>query len=162
MGGQKVNCAGGTREAGLGHALLSASSSHRWINCPPSAKLCENCEDQGSEYAQQGTDAHSLCQYKVESALGMDTADPTESLSFFDEEMENCAEGYAQYVMEQRVKALQSCSDPVILVEQRLDFSKYVPEGFGTGDCIIISDDKLHIIDFKYGQGIFVEAEHNP
>ena len=52
MGGQKVNCAGGTREAGLGHALLSASSSHRWINCPPSAKLCENCEDQGSEYAQ--------------------------------------------------------------------------------------------------------------
>ena len=64
----------------------------RWINCPPSAKLCENCEDQGSEYAQQGTDAHSLCQYKVESALGMDTADPTESLSFFDEEMENCAE----------------------------------------------------------------------
>ena len=69
MGGQKVNCAGGTREAGLGHALLSASSSHRWINCPPSAKLCENCEDQGSEYAQQGTDAHSLCQYKVDQHL---------------------------------------------------------------------------------------------
>ena len=162
MGGQKVNCAGGTREAGLGHALLSASSSHRWINCPPSAKLCENCEDQGSEYAQQGTDAHSLCQYKVESALGMDTADPTESLSFFDEEMENCAEGYAQYVMEQRVKALQSCSDPVILVEQSLDFSKYVPEGFGTGDCVIIADGTLSVIDYKHGKGILVEAEKNP
>ena len=162
MGGQKVNCAGGTREAGLGHALLSASSSHRWINCPPSAKLCENCEDQGSEYAQQGTDAHSLCQYKVESALGMDTADPTESLSFFDEEMENCAEGYAQYVMEQRVKALQSCSDPVILVEQRLDSSKYVPEGFGTGDCVIIADGTLSVIDYKHGKGILVEAEKNP
>lgn len=162
MGGQKVNCAGGTREAGLGYALLSASSSHRWINCPPSAKLCENCEDQGSEYAQQGTDAHSLCQYKVESALGMDTADPTESLSFFDEEMENCAEGYAQYVMEQRVKALQSCSDPVILVEQRLDFSKYVPEGFGTGDCVIIADGTLSVIDYKHGKGILVEAEKNP
>ena len=162
MGGQKVNCAAGTREAGLGHALLSASSSHRWINCPPSAKLCENCEDQGSEYAQQGTDAHSLCQYKVESALGMDTADPTESLSFFDEEMENCAEGYAQYVMEQRVKALQSCSDPVILVEQRLDFSKYVPEGFGTGDCVIIADGTLSVIDYKHGKGILVEAEKNP
>ena len=64
-----------------GHALLSASSSHRWINCPPSARLCENCEDQGSEYAQQGTDAHSLCQYKVESALGMDTAHPAETLA---------------------------------------------------------------------------------
>ena len=162
MGGQKVNCAGGTREAGLGHALLSASSSHRWINCPPSAKLCENCEDQGSEYAQQGTDAHSLCQYKVESALGMDTADPTESLSFFVEEMVNCAEGYAQYVMEQRVKALQSCSDPVILVEQRLDFSKYVPEGFGTGDCVIIADGTLSVIDYKHGKGILVEAEKNP
>ena len=162
MGGQKVNCAAGTREAGLGHALLSASSSHRWINCPPSARLCENCEDQGSEYAQQGTDAHSLCQYKVESALGMDTTDPTESLSFYDEEMQTCAEGYAEYVMEQRAKVLQSCSDPVILVEQRLDFSKYVPEGFGTGDCVIIADGTLSVIDYKHGKGILVEAEKNP
>ena len=162
MGRQKVNCASGTREAGLDHALLSASSSHRWINCPPSARLCENCEDQGSEYAQQGTDAHSLCQYKVESALGMDTVDPTESLSFYDEEMENCAESYVEYVMEQRAKALQSCSDPVILVEQRLDFSKYVPEGFGTGDCVIIADGTLSAIDYKHGKGILVEAEKNP
>lgn len=162
MGGQKVNCAAGTREAGLGHALLSASSSHRWINCPPSARLCENCEDQGSEYAQQGTDAHSLCQHKVESALGMDTVDPTESLSFYDEEMENCAESYAEYVMEQRAKALQSCADPVVLVEQRLDFSKYVPEGFGTGDCVIIADGTLSVIDYKHGKGILVEAEKNP
>lgn len=162
MGGQKVNCAAGTREAGLGHALLSASSSHRWINCPPSARLCENCEDQGSEYAQQGTDAHSLCQYKVESALGMDTVDPTENLSFYDDEMENCAESYAEYVMEQRAKALQSCADPVVLVEQRLDFSKYVPEGFGTGDCVIIADGTLSVIDYKHGKGILVEAEKNP
>lgn len=144
------------------HALLSASSSHRWINCPPSARLCENCEDQGSEYAQQGTDAHSLCQYKVESAFGMDTADPTESLNFYDEEMEACAESYAEYVMEQRAKALQNCSDPVILVEQRLDFSKYVPEGFGTGDCVIIADGTLSVIDYKHGKGILVEAEKNP
>ncbi len=145
-----------------GHALLLASSCHRWINCPPSPRLCENCEDQGSEYAQQGTDAHILCQYKVESALGMDTADPAESLSFYDEEMETCAESYAEYVMEQRAKALQSCSDPVILVEQRLDFSKYVPEGFGTGDCVIIADGTLSVIDYKHGKGILVEAEKNP
>lgn len=144
------------------HALLSASSSHRWINCPPSARLCENCEDQSSEYAQQGTDAHSLCQYKVESALGMDTADPTEGLIFYDEEMEACSESYTEYVMEQRAKALQSCSDPVILVEQRLDFSKYVPEGFGTGDCVIIADGTLSVIDYKHGKGILVEAEINP
>lgn len=144
------------------HALLSASSSHRWISCPPSARLCENCDDQSSEYAKQGTDAHSLCQYKLEAALGMDTADPTEILNFYDEEMENCAESYAAYVMEQRAKALESYIDPVVLVEQRLDFSKYVPEGFGTGDCVIIADGTLSVIDYKHGKGILVEAEKNP
>lgn len=144
------------------HALLSASSSHRWISCPPSARLCENCDDQSSEYAKQGTDAHSLCQYKVESALGIGTADPTDSLNFYDEEMENCAESYAAYVMEQRAKALEICIDPVVLVEQRLDFSKYVPEGFGTGDCVIIADGTLSVIDYKHGKGILVEAEKNP
>ncbi len=144
------------------HALLSASSSHRWISCPPSARLCENCDDQSSEYAKQGTDAHSLCQYKLESALGMDTADPTEILNFYDEEMENCAGSYAAYVMEQRAKALECCIDPVVLVEQRLDFSKYVPEGFGTGDCVIIADGTLSVIDYKHGKGILVEAEKNP
>lgn len=144
------------------HALLSASSSHRWISCPPSARLCENCEDQNSEFAKQGTDAHSLCQYKVESALGMDTADPMESLNFYDEEMESCAESYVAYVMEQRAKALERCTDPVVLVEQKLDFSKYVPEGFGTGDCVIIADGTLSVIDYKHGKGILVEAEKNP
>ena len=76
------------------HALLSASSSHRWIACPPSARLCENYEDTGSEYAQQGTDAHSLCEHKLKALLGMDTSDPTEGLAFYDEEMEECASGY--------------------------------------------------------------------
>lgn len=144
------------------HALLSASSSKRWISCPPSARLCENSEDKGSEYAQQGTDAHSLCEYKVESALGMKAKDPTESLSFYDEEMQVCAESYADYVMEQRAKAMETCADPVVLVEQKLDFSKYVPEGFGTGDCVIIADGTLSVIDYKHGKGILVEAEHNP
>ena len=88
MGKQKVNCAAGTREGRLGHALLSASSSHRWLNCPPSARLCEGYEDKGSEYAQEGTDAHSLCEHKLKLALGMDAADPTENLSFYNEEME--------------------------------------------------------------------------
>ena len=76
--------------------------------------------------------------------------------------MEECTDAYAEFAMEQYEEAKKSCKDPVILIEQKLDFSCYVPEGFGTGDCIIISDDKLHIIDFKYGQGILVEAEHNP
>ena len=82
------------------HALLSASSSHRWLNCPPSARLCEKYEDTGSEYAQEGTDAHSLCEYKLKKTLGMDAADPTENLSFYNEEMEQCALDYAAYVLE--------------------------------------------------------------
>jgi hypothetical protein len=98
----------------------------------------------------------------VESALEMDTADPTESLNFYDEEMESCAESYASYVMEQRAKALEHCTDPVVLVEQKLDYSKYVPEGFGTGDCVIIADGTLSVIDYKHGKGILVEAEKNP
>ena len=80
------------------HALLSASSAHRWLHCPPSARLCENYEDKGSDYAAEGTDAHSLCEYKLRKALGMEAHDPTEDLSFFNQEMDllaplipNCA-----------------------------------------------------------------------
>ena len=112
------------------HALLSASSSHRWLNCPPSARLCEKYEDTGSEYAQEGTDTHSLCEYKLKQALGMDAADPTENLSFYNEEMEQCALDYAAYVLELVEGAKKSCKDPVVLIEQRLDFSRFVKDGF--------------------------------
>ncbi len=87
------------------HALLSASSSHRWLNCPPSARLCEGYEDKKSEYAQEGTDAHSLCEHKLKLALGMEIADPTDSFSFYDEEMEEYACGYAAYVMDKLFQA---------------------------------------------------------
>ena len=144
------------------HALLSASASHRWLNCPPSAKLCAEADNQSSPYAQQGTDAHALCEHKVLAALGRDSPDPTEDLDYFDQEMTDCTDEYCSYVMEQLQEARKYCKDPEVLVEQRLDFSCYVPDGFGTGDCLIISDDRLHIIDFKYGMGILVEAEDNP
>ena len=125
------------------HALLSASSSHRWLNCPPSARLCEGYEDKGSEYAQEGTDAHSLCEHKLKLALGMETTDPTENLSFYNEEMEQCACDYAAYVLELVEEAKKICKDPVVLIEQRLDFSRFVEKGFGTGDCAIIADGTL-------------------
>ena len=144
------------------HALLSASSSHRWLACPPSARLCENYEDTGSEYAQQGTDAHSLCEHKLKLALGMDTKDPIGILSFYDEEMEECACGYAEYVLSLVEEAKQNCKDPVVLIEQRLDFSRFVKDGFGTGDCVIIADGILYIIDYKHGKGVEVSAEGNP
>ena len=141
------------------HALLSASSSHRWLACPPSARLCENYEDTGSEYAQQGTDAHSLGEHKLKLSLGMETKDPTEGLEFYDEEMEECACGYAEYVLSLVEEAKKTCKDPVVLIEQRLDFSRYVEEGFGTGDCVIIADGTLYIIDYKHGKGVEVSAE---
>jgi hypothetical protein len=145
------------------HALLSASASKQWLNCPPSAKLCADVKDRDSPYAQQGTDAHELCEYKVLSKTEQKAGqNPADNLEYYDAEMENCTEEYSNFVLEQFLKAKEHCSDPEILVEQKLDFSRWVPDGFGTGDCIIVSDDVLHIIDFKYGLGVLVEAEGNP
>ena len=143
------------------HAYLAASASARWLHCPPSAKLCAQEEDKGSPYAQQGTDAHALCQYLVESALGRECQDPTDDLIWYDGEMQEAAEGYRDFVMEQIVNSKKLCKDPLICVEQVLDFSKWVEHGFGTGDCVIVADDLLHIIDFKYGVGVLVSAENN-
>lgn len=144
------------------HALLSASSSHRWLNCPPSARLCENYDDKGSDFAAEGTDAHALCEYKLKTALGIKADDPTNDLSWYSAEMEDCANGYAAFVLELVEEAKEHCADPVVLIEQRLDYSKYVEEGFGTGDCVIIADGTLHIVDYKHGRGVLVEAEDNP
>lgn len=143
-----------------GHAVLSASGSHRWLNCTPSARLELEFENTTSEAAREGTAAHALCEHKLKKFLKKRSKRPVSDYN--SDEMEECTDAYAKFVMEQYEEAKKSCKDPVLLIEQKLDFSCYVPEGFGTGDCIIIFDDKLHIIDFKYGQGIFVEAEHNP
>ena len=143
------------------HALLSASSSERWLNCPPSARLCESYDDKGSNYAAEGTDAHELCEYKLRRALGMEAKDPTENLTWFNEEMADCASGYAAYIIEQVEAAKQNCADPVVLIEQRVDFSRWVESGFGTADCIIIADGTLHVCDYKYGMGILVNSYKN-
>lgn len=140
------------------HAYLSASASHRWLACPPSAKLCANIPDQSSEYAQQGTDCHELCAYLVEKALGRDVTDPTETLTYYDAEMQNCAEEYRNYVLEQIEAAKEFCKDPQVMIEQKLDFSRWVENGFGTGDCVIVADEVLQIIDYKHGLGVLVSA----
>lgn len=139
------------------HAILSASASVRWIACPPSAKLNAELPDTTSEYAREGTCAHELAEYKVNKLLGIEAKNPTESLDFYDSEMEDCTESYAQYIAEQIAKY----DSPVVMVEQRLDFSKYVPGGFGTGDCVIVADDVLTVIDYKHGKGVPVSAENN-
>ena len=142
------------------HAVLSASSSHRWLSCTPSARLEQEFEDRETEAAAEGTAAHALCEHKLRRALKMQSRRP---VSQYDcEEMETCTDGYVQFVLETLAEAKRHCADPIVSIEQRLDFSCYVPEGFGTGDCVIIADHTLHIIDFKYGQGVLVEAENNP
>lgn len=120
-----------------GHALLSASSSDRWLHCPPSARLCETYADKGSDYAAEGTDAHALCEYKLRKALGMQAEDPTENLTWFNQEMDDCATGYAAYILELVEAAKETCADPVVLIEQRVDFSRWVEQGFGTSDAIL-------------------------
>lgn len=145
-----------------GHAILSASSSDRWLHCPPSARLCETYEDKGSNYAEEGSDAHSLCEYKLRKALGIKATDPTKNLDWYNAEMEDCATGYASFIMELLEDSKQTCSDPVVLIEQRVDFSRWAEQGFGTSDAILISDGTMHVIDYKHGLGNLVSAEDNP
>lgn len=142
------------------HALLSASGASRWLNCTPSARLEQEFEDTTSEAAKEGTAAHALCEHKLKRALKRRSKRPVSD--YDSDEMEECSDDYVQFVMEHYEKAKETCPDPIVLIEQHLDLSGYVPEGFGTADCVIVSDRNLHVIDFKYGRGVLVDAEHNP
>lgn len=144
------------------HATLSASSSHRWLNCPPSVRICENYADVTTDYALEGTDAHALCEYQLKQSLGIMAEDPIETLTWYNAEMEGCAAGYAAYVMELLEDAKQISTDPIVMIEQRVDFSRWVKDGFGTADCILIADGVLNIVDYKHGKGVRVSAEKNP
>lgn len=146
------------------HALLSASGASRWLKCPPSARLEDELPDTTSEFAREGTVAHEVCEILLRKHLGLIAkATATKNINklkkdkLFDAEMLGHANDYIDYITE-KVKS----DDAAVLVEEQLDFSKFVPEGFGTGDCIIIQDGVLTIIDFKYGKGVSVSAEDNP
>lgn len=147
-----------------GHALLSASGASRWLNCPPSALKESKIADTSSRYAKEGTLAHEFCDINVkEHFKHMSKSVCTKNRNKFrkdklySKEMEDYAKDYLDYIIE-KVKSDDAC----VLAETQVDFSQYVPEGFGTCDCIIIQDDTLTIIDFKYGQGVSVAAEDNP
>lgn len=142
------------------HALLSASGAHRWMHCTPSALIEAELPDTESDAAAQGTAAHELAEHKLREALGIESTRPVSDWQ--DKEMEELTDDYVAYVLEQYAAAKKTTKDAEILIEQRLDFSHLVPEGFGTGDCIIIADGTATVIDFKYGAGVLVEAEGNP
>ena len=142
------------------HAILSASSAHRWLNCSPSARLERDFEDRETDAAAEGTAAHAQAEHKLRRALKLQTKKPISS--FDNDEMDGYTDGYVQFVLEALAEAKKQSPDAILLIEQRLDFSCWVPEGFGTGDALIVAGDTLSIIDLKYGQGILVEAERNP
>ncbi|MBS6764041.1 MAG: DUF2800 domain-containing protein [Clostridium sp.] len=151
------------------HAELSASGAARWMSCPPSVKLEAQFPDKTSEYAEEGTFAHSLAELILRynnnemtkktfsTRLNKMKKDP-----FYNQEMQEYIEGYAQTVWELFNEVKAFCPDALIFFEQRLDFSEYVPEGFGTGDVVIIADDLVQVIDLKYGKGVGVSAKENP
>ena len=123
------------------HALLSPSSSERWINCPPSVRMSEDFEEKPSEYAAEGTAAHALCEYKLRQMLGYKEPDIRENLDYYNEEMENCTEEYRNYINELLENA--QFGGPLMLVEQKIDFSRFVKGGFGTSDCIVIDGNTI-------------------
>ena len=142
------------------HAVLSASSAHRWLNCTPSVRLEQDFEDRETDAAAEGTAAHAMAEHKLRRAMKLQSKKPVST--YDNDEMDEYTSDYTHFVLETLAEARKTCPDAILLIEQRLDFSSWVPEGFGTGDALIVADEMLHIIDLKYGQGILVEAEHNP
>jgi len=152
------------------HALLSASGAERWLNCTPSARLTEKLQDTTSIYAAEGTLAHELGERmlavylsdkkKIATGLLKEILELTKHELYY-EGMKDEVKDYVDYVIEQHNDALSKTKDASIFLEERLDYSTYVPEGFGTGDCIIIADGEMEIIDLKFGKGVEVSPIDN-
>lgn len=153
---------------GKAHALLGASGASRWLNCLPSARAEEGIPDRSSGFADEGTLAHAIGARILKQRLGLDTLDEDAEIREYRRrwkpEMEKYAEGYADHVWQAWQTALNApgALPPVIAVEQRLDFSRWVPEGFGTGDAVVMGAGMLKVIDLKYGKGVRVSAIGNP
>ena len=151
------------------HALLSASGAKRWMSCPPSALLEKQFPDQTSGFAEEGTFAHALGDLILSRALEQIDEEtykrslaPLEKDDYYSQGLVEYVDQYVTLALEKVSEARARSSDAVILLEQRLDFSQWVPEGFGTGDVVIIADEIMEIIDLKYGKGVAVSAEDNP
>ena len=143
------------------HSVLGASVADRWMNCTPSAQLTAGMEDETTTFAAEGTAAHALCEWKVRKALKM-RAGRRPTSDYWTDEMEEVTDDYRDFIMDLVGQAKLTCKDPVTLIEQHLDFSCYVPDGFGTGDFLLVADKELNVVDFKYGRGVAVYADHNP
>ena len=141
------------------HALLSASSAHRWLACPPSAVAAEGYKNEGTKYTREGTLAHEVAEIAARRAVPQlyQGLVPKEYPEGANQEMIDYAQGYADYILEHITSP-----DAVVLLEQRVDFSPWVPDGFGTCDCLILQGQTMIVIDYKYGLGVPVSALDNP
>ena len=152
------------------HAILSASKAKQWMACPPSArlnqKLSERLGDKSSPYAAEGTKAHSLSELKLRRELGEINQylfdEQVKALGEIPADMDRYTNDYVDIVIGRYYEARKVCPDALLLVEQRLDFSDWVPHGFGTGDAVIVSDVSLEVLDLKYGKGVPIDAVGNP
>ena len=142
------------------HARFSPSSANRRIHCPPSLLLEEQFEEGESMYAAEGTAGHAMAEHRIREYLGQQTICPTSE--FYTDELLEAVDEYVTFVTGEIEAARQTCSSPVLLVEQRVDASGYVDGCFGTADMVIITDKVAHIIDLKLGKGVEVHAEENP
>lgn len=149
------------------HALLSASSAARWLQCTAAPRFEEQFPESTSEYAEEGRLAHSICELKLLKKFTVSINQRTYTLRhnklkkgpLYNAEMEKTSDLYIEHLTE---RAMQYNSIPYVAAEVRVDFSEYVPEGFGTCDCIMIGGDCLAITDYKHGKGVPVSAEGNP
>lgn len=153
------------------HALLGASSAHRWLECTPSARLEERAgiPDEGSPFAAEGTAAHEYAELELSYRLGeinrrsyAGRLKKHKATEWWGPEMEEAVGDYASYVCEQVEGLKAEGKTPYAYLEQRVDYSEFVPGGFGTADAVILSDGEIHVIDLKYGKGVPVSAEGNP
>lgn len=151
------------------HAVLSASSSHRWLNCPPSVRLEEQFEKTTSVYAEEGTLAHEIGEIKLRKKLGqINQKEYVNKLSaavnseLYSKDMTDYVDIYVDTCLEKFNEAKATTADAIAIIEQKLDFSKWVPDGFGTGDFVVIADGTMEICDLKYDKGVAVSAVGNP
>jgi hypothetical protein len=150
------------------HAKLSASGSEKWLTCTPSARFEEHFPDEQSAYAAEGTFAHAVFENELRLWLGhIRDDDHAQNLAvlrrnpMWSEDLKGYVDAALVVALERIDDAKAACKDPVVLVEQRLDFSPWVPEGFGTGDLVIVTDDAIEVLDLKYGKGVPVSAQGN-